>query len=485
MDYRKLSITELHKALVNGDITPLELTKQAIANAKKDTNVSFEYICEKEALEAVRHLDESKKNNLLWGIPYVLKDNFSTKDIPTTASSDFLKNYVPVFSSEVSHRLDEQGAILIGKTTLDEFAMGGSGITGHLGRTFNPWDPTHQRMVGGSSCGSASACASGIAPLAIGSDTGDSVRKPASFAGLVGFKPTWGRISRYGLFPFASSLDHVGFFTKNVKDAAITLSVLAGRDEKDSTSSNRPVSDYVSKLDISLKGKRIAIIDEIYNSFANSPVNQAFEKLLKDMKNQGAIINHVHMDKKLCRAIFPVYVILSCAEATSNNAALDGIKYGERFSADSYEGVMYTARTEGFSELIKRRFVIGSYSLLRENQLDMFVRAQKCRRLIVNAVNNTLKDNDAIFLPAAPGVAPLFDNKNDRTESEYFIGDNYLAVANFGGQPSITIPIGFDNGLPYGTNLIGKIFDEETILNIAQQIENITGLANLVAPEVK
>ena len=482
MDYRKLSITELHNALVNGDITPLELTKQAIEYAKKDTNVSFEYICEKEALEAARHLDESKKNNLLWGIPYVLKDNFSTKDIPTTASSDFLKNYIPVFSSEVSRRLDEQGAILIGKTTLDEFAMGGSGITGHLGKTYNPWDPTHQRMVGGSSCGSASACAAGIAPLAIGSDTGDSVRKPASFAGLVGLKPTWGRISRYGLFPFASSLDHVGFFTRNVKDAAISLSVLAGRDEKDSTSSTKPVSDYASKLDTSLKGKRIAIIDEIYNSFANSIVNKTFEKLLKAMEEQGAIINHVHMDTKLCRAIFPVYVILSCAEATSNNAALDGIKFGERFSADSYEGVMYTARTNGFSELIKRRFVIGSYSLLRENQSEVFLRAQKCRHLIVNAVNDILKDYDSIFLPSSPTAAPLFkDNEFNRLTSEYLIADNYLAIANFGGFPSINVPIGFENGLPFGATLTNKIFDEANLLAIANNIEQLTGLANIVA----
>ncbi len=486
MDYRKLSITELHNALVNGDITPLELVKAAIKEAKQDNNVSFEYICEKEAIEAVKYLDESKKNNLLWGIPYVLKDNFSTKDVPTTASSDFLKNYVPTFSSEVSDRLDEQGAILIGKTTLDEFAMGGSGITGHLGKTYNPWDPTHQRMVGGSSCGSASACATGIIPLAIGSDTGDSARKPAAYAGLVGFKPTWGRISRYGLFPFASSLDHVGLFTRNVVDTAIALAALAGRDMKDSTSSEKPVDDYLSCLDKPLVGKKIAIIDEIYNSFKNKTLRKTFDILLNKMHEQGAIINHVHMDIKLCRAIFPVYIILSCAEATSNNAALDGIKYGERFDADNYEGVMYSARTNGFSELIKRRFVIGSYSLLRENQEDVFVRAQKCRRLIVNATNNILKDNDAIFLPAAPGIAPLFnDKKKDNSDDEYLIADNYLSMANFGGQPSLTLPIGFENDLPLGGNLIGKIFDEKTILNIAKQIENITGLANLLAPEVK
>ena len=483
MDYRKLSITELHNALVNGDITPLELTKQAIANAKKDTNVSFEYICEKEALEAVNHLDESKKNNLLWGIPYVLKDNFSTKDIPTTASSDFLKNYVPVFSNEVSNRLDEQGAILIGKTTLDEFAMGGSGITGHLGKTYNPWDPTHHRLVGGSSCGSASACAAGIIPLAIGSDTGDSARKPGSYAGLVGFKPTWGRISRYGLFPFASSLDHVGFFTRNVRDAAITLGALAGRDEKDATSSERPVDDYLSNFDASLKGKHIAIIDEIYDSFANPVTRKAFDNVINQMQVQGAIIHHVHMDIQLCRAIYPVYVILSCAEATSNNAALDGIKYGERSWADNYEGVMYSARTNGFSEKIKRRFVIGSYSLLSDNQSDIFVRAQKCRRLIVNSVNRILEDNDAVFLPAAPSIAPLFEGNKFNSKDEGLIADNYLAIANFGGQPSLTLPIGFDQGMPLGGNLIGKIFDEANVLNIAQQIEDITGLANLIAPE--
>ena len=485
MDYLKLSITELHNALVNGDITPLELIKLAIKKAKEDTNVAFEYICEQEAVEAVKKLDASKKDNLLWGIPYVLKDNFSTKDIPTTASSDFLKNYIPSFSSEVSDRLDAQGAILIGKTTLDEFAMGGSGVTGHLGKTYNPWDPTHQRMVGGSSCGSASACAGGIVPLAIGSDTGDSARKPASFAGLVGFKPTWGRISRYGLFPFASSLDHVGYFTRNVKDAALTLNVLAGRDLKDSTSSEKPVGNYLSQLNVPLKGRKIAVIDEIYDSFANPTTRKIFDDLLTKMEDKGAVISHVHMDIKLCRAIFPVYAILSCAEATSNNACLDGVKYGERSWADNYEGVMYSARTNGFSEKIKRRFVIGSYSLLKENQSDVFVRAQKCRRLIVNATNEILKDNDAIFLPASPSVAPLFNEKSVEPSDEALIADNYLAIANFGGQPSLTVPIGFDNGLPLGGNLISKIFDEEAIFSIGQQIENITGLANLVAPEEK
>ena len=248
MNYLDLSIEEIHQAILDGKVTPLDLTNAAIAKAKADNNNAFEYICEKEALEAVNNLDPTKKNNLLWGIPFVLKDNFSTKDIPTCASSNILKGYLPIFSSETYLKLVEQGAILIGKTTLDELAMGGTGTSGHLGPTFNPWDPSHKHQIGGSSCGSAAAISAGIVPLAIGSDTGDSVRKPASYGGLVGFKPTWGRISRFGLFPFAPSMDHVAYFTRTVKDSAIVLETLAGRDEKDATSSNRPVESYYKNI---------------------------------------------------------------------------------------------------------------------------------------------------------------------------------------------------------------------------------------------
>ena len=482
MDYLKLSITDIHNALLKGEITPLDLVKAAIKKAKEDDNNAFEYICEKEALEAVNKLDDSKKNNLLWGIPYVIKDNFSTKNIPTTASSNMLNGYVPSFDSEVCLRLAEQGAILIGKTTLDELAMGGSGMTGHLGWTYNPWDKTHLHKVGGSSCGSAAACAAGIVPVAIGSDTGDSARKPGSYAGLVGLKPTWGRISRFGMFPFAASLDHVGFFTRNIQDSAIVLSALAGKDKKDATSSDRPVEDYPSLLNQPLKGKRIAVIDEIFDSITNETIRHAFNELLNKMVYTGAIINHVHMDIELCKAIYPTYFVISCAESTSNNAYLDGIKFGPRCPADDYEEVIIKTRTKNLSAPIKRRFVIGSYSLLRENQSEVFLRAQKCRRLIVNAVNDILKDYDSIFLPSSPTAAPLFkDNEFNRLTSEYLIADNYLAIANFGGFPSINVPIGFENGLPFGATLTNKIFDESNLLAIANNIEQLTGLANIVA----
>ena len=255
MEYMNKSLTQIHNALIKGEVTPLELVKEAIEKAKKDDNNAFEYICEKEALEAVKKLDESNKDSLLWGVPVVIKDNYSTKDIPTTASSNILNGYVPVFSAEAVIRLEKAGAIVIAKSTMDELAMGGSGTTGHLGITYNPWDKSKTRIVGGSSCGSAAAMASGIVPIALGSDTGDSVRKPASYAALVGFKPTWGRISRFGLFPFATSLDHVGYFSRNVYDSAYLLSVLAGHDDKDFSSSFKEVNDYTSKINEGVKNK--------------------------------------------------------------------------------------------------------------------------------------------------------------------------------------------------------------------------------------
>ena len=484
MNYLDLSIIDIHAALLEGKITPLELVNEAIFRAKADGNNAFEYICEKEAIAQVQTLDPAKKNNLLWGIPFVLKDNYSTKGIPTCASSNILKGYKPIFSSEVYDRLINQGAILIGKTTLDELAMGGTGTSGHLGTTFNPWDSSHKHLVGGSSCGSAAAISAGIVPLAIGSDTGDSVRKPASYAGLVGIKPTWGRISRFGLFPFAPSMDHVAYFTRSVKDAALTLETLAGRDAKDMTSSEASVPKYLANINSNIKGLRVAIIDEIINCITNKEIISSFNKTLLELEKRGAIINHVSLDIKLCKAIYPTYIVISCAEATSNNANLDGIKFGDRKDGKTYEEVITKTRTEGFSELIKRRFIIGGYSLLKENQEDIFIRAQKCRRLIVNRINEILKDNDIVYSPASPTTAPLVSkNDSDKLSNEYLIADNHLIIANFAGLPSLTLPIGFDKGLPFGGSVTGRAFDEQTVFNISLALDEITGLINIMPKE--
>ena len=485
MKYMNLSIEQLHELLVKNEVTPLELVKESIGLALSDDNNAFEYICEKEAFEAVNRLDPSKKNNLLYGIPFVLKDNFSTKGIPTTASCNILKGYLPVFDSEVYAKLEEQGAILIGKTAMDELAMGGRGTNGHNGITYNPWDKSKTRIVGGSSSGSAAALAAGLVPFAIGSDTGDSARKPASYSGLVGFKPTWGRISRFGLFQFACSLDHVGYFTRNVKDSAILLNVLAGRDDKDYSSSLKPVEDYTARIHEPIKGKKIAIIKGILDSIEDQNIIEAFNKNVASLKQKGATVEYVNIDTKLLKAIYPTYIIISCAEATSNYASLDGVNFGQRKDGETFEEVLTKSRTEGISIIAKRRLVIGGYSLLKENQDVLFARAQKCRRLIVDAFNKVFEDYDAIYVPAAPSVAPLINETHDGLSDEYLIADNYMAFANMGGYPSICLPLGFENGLPFGVNLTCKPFEESKLFSMAREIEDITGLANITAGEGK
>lgn len=477
MHYLDLTIKEIHEALVSKKVSPLELTLEALKRAEADTNNCFEYICKEEAIEFAKSLIEPEVDNYLWGIPYLLKDNFSTKNIPTTASSNILNNYVPVYDSTVARKLKEAKAILIGKTTLDELAMGGTGMSGHKGITYNPYDDKKERLCGGSSCGSAAGVSSCIAPFAIGSDTGDSVRKPASFNGLVGIKPTWGRISRYGLFSFANSLDHVAYFTRSVEDSAIILNTLAGRDDKDMTSSFVEVEDYTNYEN--QKGSRIAVISEILNSVKDPILLNRFNKFVDDLRNNGFVVDFVSMDVKLLSAVLPVYFVISCAEAGSNNANLDGIKFGVRKDGASYDEIMKNSRTEGFGELIKRRFIIGSYVLFAENKEDTFFRAQKARRLIVDAYNKILEDYDAVVAPAAPSIAPKFSDTSEKLSDTYLIADNHLAIQNFAGLPSLTLPLCFKDGMPIGINVTTKKFEERKIFNICRDFEDIIGLKNV------
>ena len=479
--YEGKSILELHELLVAKKVAPVDLAKEAIELAKKDNNNAFEYIMESEAIEIASNLGEPEANNPLWGIPFVIKDNMSTKDVPTTASSNILKGYIPVFDAAVVERLKNAKAVPIGKTTLDELAMGGTGTSGHLGITYNPWDDTKTRLVGGSSCGSAAVTAAGIVPFALASDTGDSTRKPASLAGLVGFKPTWSRISRYGLFPFAPSLDTVGVFARNVEDVAIVTEVLAGRDDRDSTSSNKPVDKYYENVKKSCEKRRISIVKEIRDSVKDPAVLEAFNKTVEGFKKRGFEIKEVSLPNDLLLSLFPTYFVISCAEATSNNANMDGIKFGPLSNGATFEEVMSDARTKGFGELIKRRFVIGSFALMKENQHDLFLRAQKNRRRIVEAINNILKDSDFIYLPAAPSIAPKFNEASDRLSDEYLIADNHLCLGNFAGLPSITLPIGFKDGMPFGANLMGRAFEETELFQVSYELEQITGLANIYA----
>ncbi len=479
--YQGKSILELHELLVSKKVTPVDLVKDAIELAKKDSNNAFEYIMENEALAFASELGEPEVDNPLWGIPFVVKDNYSTKDVPTTGSSNILNGYIPVYDATVIEKLRAKKAVAIAKTTLDELAMGGTGLSGHLGMTYNPYDKSHTRLVGGSSCGSAAATAAGIVPFALGSDTGDSVRKPASLAGLVGFKPTWSRISRYGLFPFAPSLDTVAYFARNVMDIAIVTEALAGRDDRDSTSSTKPVEKYAENVKIACKTPRIAVIKEVVDTISDKDVLNVFNKTLEGLKSKGFVVNEVSMPTPVLESLLPTYFVISCAEATSNNANLDGIKFGPLSNGETYEEVMANARTKGFSELIKRRFVIGSFALMKENKNDLFIRAQKNRRRIVDLINNILKENDFIYLPAAPSIAPKANVGADKLSDEYLIADNHLCMGNFAGLPSITLPIGFKEGMPFGANLMGRAFEESNLFQVAYALEQVTGLANIYA----
>lgn len=477
MKYDNLSVLELRKLLDNKEVTTLELFNNSRRLAMKLNEDYNNFVTILDKLEY-----NPNKNSLLNGIPYALKDNFSTKDILTTGSSNILKDYIPIYNSTVYQKLIDAGCVLVGKTTLDELAMGGTGTTCHTGVVRNIWDK--KRMVGGSSAGSANAVASGIVPFAIGSDTGDSVRKPASYVGIVGFKPTYGRISRYGLFAFASSLDHVGIFARNVKDIAIVTDVLKGKDTNDMTSLEDDNIKYADNLDNEIKGRKLFYIKEVINVKTNNKETEEIIKKFMDnidkLRELGFVIEEVSIDKKLLEAVYPTYNIISCAEATSNNANLTGILYGPRSDKDNINDMIFDARTKGFSELIKRRFVIGSYVLQKENQDKLFLNACRVRRIIVDKINDLFKEYDGYILPTS-GIAPLLEDASDKLTEEYLILENHLQIGNFGGFPSITIPCGYVNNMPISINLTGRAKEDSLVLNMAYHISNKLGNHDIIA----
>ena len=428
-------------------------------------------------------LDNLPETGLMRGVPIALKDNVCTKGILTTAASNILKNYVPVYDAEIVTKLKNAGAVCIAKSSMDELAMGGTNLTANIGPAHNPYDVT--RITGGSSGGSAALVASGVVPMAIGSDTGDSIRKPASYCGVVGVKPTYGRISRYGVIPYASSLDHVGYFTRSIEDACISLEVLAGRDDRDMTSSNREVPKYSALLNSDMHGKKIAILSNVVDSIKNKETVKLFNDLMEELRKRGAVVEEYTFDEALMRAILPTYYLIANCEATSNHSNLDGIRFGVRKEGADMAEIMTNTRTEGFGPLIRRRFVIGSYGLFEENQERLFRKAQKVRRLIVDAMRECLKDYDCIIAPASGSIAPHIegDYNEDQLSEDYLISENYMAMANFSGYPSMTVPMGFIEGCPIGVNLTTRAFDEETMFDIGKAIEEITGYKDLKVEE--
>ena len=478
------SIEVLHEKLKNNEVTSDYLVKESLDKC---------HSIQEKTNAFVTIIDDAKGSSiteeLVSGIPFGIKDNFSTKDILSTGSSNTLKDYVPFFDATAVKNLKDKGAVPVSKTVMDELGMGGTGTTGHTGVVHNPW--SLKRMTSGSSAGSAASVACGCYPFALGSDTGDSIRKPAAYCGIVGYKPTYGMISRYGLFPFACSLDTVGVLSRSVKDSAIAVDAMKGIDSKDMTSWDSSDIKLYDSITGDVKNKKLFYIKEIVDlSNYDNPSDELkshlenFNKTVELCKSLGMSVEEVSIDKNLLNAIPSVYVVISCAEATSNMSNLTGFIFGPREDGKNYIEMMKNYRTKNFSSLIKRRFIIGSYVLQKENQERYFINAQRVRRLIVDIMKDYFEEYDAMIMPVGVGAAKHIDGSLDMIDKNTSVLDEFLQVGNFGGFPSITIPDGFIDNLPVGVNITGNCYDDQNVLNIAYALESVMPYKNQIAMEV-
>ena len=470
MNYYDKNIIEIHNDLINKKVASKDLIDFS-KNKILETNEKF------NAYNLVLDpVENNEINTLLSGIPYAMKDNISTKGIRTTACSNTLKDYVPIYNATVYEKLSQSGAIMIGKTNMDELAMGGTGLTGNAGIVKNPYD--EERISAGSSAGSAVAVATKTVPFAIGTDTGDSIRKPAAYTGVVGYKPSYGLISRYGLFAFASSLDTIGVITNSVIDAATVVNTVKGSDDKDMTTIKDMDEIDLTKDFNNLKSKKLFYIKEIvdkskYTNPNTIKIIDDFNKLLDTLKDKGYEIYEESMDENLLKALKPVYTSISCAEVTSNNSNLTGISFGHREKGDRAMDVIKNFRTKNFSSLIKRRFVIGSFILQKENQEKYFINAKKVRRVVVNTFNELFTIYDGLILPAQSDIAPKICDTTDEMGKDENVLDNHLVIGNFGGYPSITLPYNKLGGMPVGVNITSGFKNDSYMLAIANDIEKI------------
>jgi len=465
----ELSLTKIVNGIKKKDFSSEEVTKSFIDNSKKSKKLNT-YIteCFDEALKFSKNFDKKKDHKgLLSGVPIAVKDMFCTKNVKTTAGSKILHNFIPTYESTVTNNLWLQGAFLLGKLNCDEFAMGSSNETSFFGNVKNPYG--EKLVPGGSSGGSASALAAGLTPATIGTDTGGSIRQPASFTGTVGLKPTYGRCSRWGIVAFASSLDQAGPMTVNVEDSALLLQAMSGYDSKDSTSVDKKVENYSSNLTEKIKGLKIGIPKEYRVDKMPTEIEDLWKKGIEYLKDAGAIIKNISL--KHTMYALPAYYIVAPAEASSNLARYDGVKYGHRARGKNLIEMYENTRSEGFGNEVKRRILIGTYVLSSGYYDAYYLKAQKVRQLIKNDFDKAFKDVDAILTPSTPGSAFKIGDKSDDPVSMY-LNDIFTVPVNLSGLPAISVPAGYDkNNLPLGLQLIGKAFDEQTILNLSLAIE--------------
>lgn len=482
-----MTAVELAVAIKDGKTTAVEAAKEAIAQIEEKEEKYHCYVTvdKENALaqaEAVqRKIEAGELTGALAGVPAAIKDNLCTEGMLTTCSSKILGSFMPTYSAQAVINLQKSGAVILGKTNMDEFAMGSTTETSAFGSTKNPWNPEH--VPGGSSGGSAAAVAAGECFYALGSDTGGSIRQPASYCGVVGMKPTYGTVSRYGLIAYGSSLDQIGPLAKDVADCAAILEAIASHDEKDSTSIERTDTDFTAALVDDVKGMRIGIPNDYLGEGLDKEVKEAVLRAADVLKEKGAVVEY--FDLSLVDYAIPTYYTIAAAEASSNLERFDGIKYGYRTKA--YEGLhhMYKkSRSEGFGEEVKRRIMLGSFVLSSGYYDAYYLKALKVKALIKEAFNKAFAEFDVILGPTAPTTAPkLGASLSDPIKM--YLGDIYTIAVNLAGLPGISLPCGQDAaGLPIGLQLIGDCFQEKKLIQTAYTYEKARGVFSMAAKEV-
>ncbi|MBN1693104.1 MAG: Asp-tRNA(Asn)/Glu-tRNA(Gln) amidotransferase subunit GatA [Dehalococcoidales bacterium] len=469
-----VTVHEAHKLLKEKKISSVELTQHYLERIKKvEPKVkAFTTVTEELAMERARKADESiadGKAGLLTGVPLAIKDVICTKGVRTTCSSKMLENFIPPYDAMVMEKLNAAGAVMVGKVNMDEFAMGSSTENSAFFPTHNPWDL--ERVPGGSSGGSAVAVAAGEAVAALGSDTGGSIRQPAGFCSVVGFKPTYGRVSRYGLVAFASSLDQIGPLTQDVTDCALLMNVISGHDKRDSTSVPEPVPDYTKSLKPDLKGMRLGIPKEYYVEGMQSGVSDVMKAARKKLEELGAILEEVSLPHT--PYALAVYYIIAPSEASANLARYDGVKYGYSYKGNTMWENMEKTRGNGFGAEVKRRIMLGTYALSAGYYDAWYLKAQKVRTLIRQEFDKVFEKYDALITPTSPTVPFKIGEKKDDPLAMY-LSDVCTLPVNIAGVPGISIPAGFVDDLPVGMQIIGKHFSEETLLKVAYAYEQAT-----------
>jgi len=480
------TVKELSLGLEKGEFSSVELSQFYLQRIDKlDSKInSFITVDKNKTLESAKTADQQRAagNATQWtGIPFAHKDIFCTEGIRTTCGSKMLENFIPPYDATVVSNFKQVGAVCLGKTNMDEFAMGSSNETSFFGKVINPWSEQESLVPGGSSGGSAAAVSARLTPIATATDTGGSIRQPASFCGLTGLKPTYGRVSRYGMIAFASSLDQGGPMARTAEDAAMMLNVMAGHDAKDSTSINRVVPDYTQQLNKPIKGLKIGLPKEFFNAHLSSELQAVLQTAIKQLEAQGATFKEIslsHSDLSV-----PAYYVIAPAECSANLSRFDGVRYGHRCkNPEDLMDLYQRSRSEGFGDEVKRRILIGTYALSAGYYDAYYRKAQQVRRLIKNDFVSAFEDIDIILGPTSPTEAFGFDSKGDDPVKMY-LEDIFTISTNLAGLPGMSLPAGLINGLPIGMQLIGNYFDEATMLNVAHQFQTQTDWHTL-APKI-